>query len=853
MLNRYSIGFRIAFWSGVALVILGTVITGYAVTRMQAMADNQHMDGLEAAHDLARNAASREAASIDAALEVPLDAVRTLAQAYVSAVRPADDKLTNEDWERLRHRFKRLETAVDLAKSTVGRYIAAEQRGEMTREQAQAAALDILRSMRYEDDNYLWVQDRHTPVPRMVMHPNASQLEGQILDDPKWNNAMGRNQNLFAALDEQIADDGEGWVHYSWPFPGSTDLQPKLSFGRLIPEWNWVIGSGIWSHRVAFYSRKDINQMLKSVLEENPNFVSVYTVWEPNAFDAQDEFYVNTRGTDDSGRFMTAWTRDTNGAAVLAAVTDYDAPGAGDFYQVPKQTGQEAIIDPRTEQSQGQETMISSLVAPVMLEGDFRGMVGIDMRLNELQRMVEQAAQNLFDGAASVAVISHNGTLVASSRNPQLVGKTISALHRKGDQVAQAVARGESLQINSVLPSGEEEIFTLEPIEFGRATTPWAVQVKVPMAKALAMGQEAAAKTRQAAAVMMIVSILSVLAGVAGMSWLSLAIVRRVKTTSATMREIADGDGDLTNNLPEDGHDELAELAEAFNRFQKRMRDLIAQVISASERVATAAEQLTATSSATSDQIGRQQSESDQVATAMNEMTATVAEVAKNAAEAAEAASAADQDTQQGQTGVTEATQLIRATAEQIQSTATTVSRLSQDAENIGSVLDVIRGIADQTNLLALNAAIEAARAGDQGRGFAVVADEVRTLAGRTQTSTTEIQTMIERLQQGSGQAVDAMEQARTQVNKNAEMAEQSLQGLVSIAEAVARIRDMNMQIASATEEQSAVAEEVDRNLVSGAQAIEQIATGSREINHAAEELAQLAADQLQRVGRFKV
>ncbi|MBK5970180.1 Putative methyl-accepting chemotaxis protein YoaH [Thiorhodovibrio litoralis] len=853
MFNRHSIGFRIAFWSGVGMIALGGVITGYAVTRMQAMAESQRVAGLEAARELARNAASREAASIDAALEAPLDAARTLAQAYVSAVRPDDDKLTNEDWRRLQYRFKRLETAVDLAKSIVARYIAAEQRGEMTREEAQAAAIDVLRSMRYEDENYIWVQDRHKPVPRLVMHPDAPQLDGQIMDDPKWDNAMGRNQNLFIAMDEQVADDGKGWMHYSWPMPGSTEPQPKLAFGRLIPEWNWVLGSGVWSHRVAFYSRNDINQMLKSVLEENPDFVSVYTVWEPDAFDAQDEFYVDTPGTDDSGRFMTNWTRGGDGAAVLAAVTDYAESGAGDFYQIPKQTGQEAIIDPRMEQIQGQESMITSLVAPVMLEGGFRGMVGIDVRLSELQRMVEQAAQDLFDGEASVAVLSHNGTVVATSRNPQLIGENVSGLHRQGDQVAQAVARGESLQIESVSPSGAEEIFTLEPIKVGHTNAPWAVQIKVPMAKALAMGQEAAAETQHAAAVMIIVSIISVLAGVAGMSWLAHAIVRRVKTASGTMTDIADGDGDLTHSLSETGNDELAELAHAFNRFQKRVRDLVGQVIDASQRVATAAEELTATSSSTSDQIGRQQSESDQVATAMNEMTATVAEVARNAAEAAEAARAADQETQQGQSTMSEAASLIQTTARQIQSTAEAVGRLSQDADNIGQVLDVIRGIADQTNLLALNAAIEAARAGDQGRGFAVVAGEVRTLASRTQDSTTEIQTMIERLQEGSNQAVSAMDQARGQIDKNAEMAEGARAGLVSIAEAVALIRDMNMQIASATEEQSSVAEEVDRNLVNSAQAMDQIATGSREINNAAAELAQLAIDQLERVGRFKV
>jgi methyl-accepting chemotaxis protein len=853
MFNRHSIGFRIAFWSGVAMIALGTVITGYAVMRMQQMADTQRESGLQAARDLALNAASREAAAIDAALEVPLDAARTLAQAFVSAARPDDENMTAADWERLRKRFRRMEMAADLAESLIAPYIAAERDGGMTREQAQAEALKVIGTMRYDNGNYLWVQDRTKPVPRMLMHPIATQLDGQILDDPKYENAMGRDQNLFVALDEQVADDGDGYVYYRWPMPGSSEPKPKLSYGRLIPQWDWIIGSGLWADRIAFYSRDDINQMLKSVLQENPDFLGVYTAWEPNAFDGRDAAYANTPGTDASGRFIPYWKRAADGTPALEALVEHDQAGPGDYYQIPKKSKREAIIDPYTYTVQGREVLLTSLVAPIMLDGVFRGIAGIDMRLDEFQGVVERAAAGLFDGEGSMAIIANDGTLVASNAHPELVGKNVAELHAEGDKVKQAIAKGETLQVTSVSPSGTEEIFTLVPIEAGRTDTPWAVQVKIPMAKALALAEEAAAQTRQSATFMIIVSVIAILVAVVGMSWLARAIVRRIRGATETMREIADGDGDLTHKLPEDGRDELAELATAFNRFQERVRELIAQVIGASERVATAAEQLTATSSATSDQIGRQQSESDQVATAMNEMTATVAEVARNAAEAAEAARAADQETQQGQTTMSEAAALIQATAQQIQSTAAAVGRLSQDAENIGSVLDVIRGIADQTNLLALNAAIEAARAGDQGRGFAVVAGEVRTLASRTQESTTEIQSMIERLQEGSSQAVSAMEQARGQVDKNAEMAEGARSSLVSIAQAVAHIRDMNMQIASATEEQSSVAEEVDRNLVSSAQAIEHIATGSREINNAAAELSQLAAEQLERVGHFKV
>ena len=852
MFNPHSIGFRIALWSGVSMVALGVVIGGYAVTELQRMADDQRAKELQNAQALALNAASGEAARIKAALEVPLDAARTLAQALVSAAHPENDQFTAEDWERLRQRFNHLQIAVDLAESLIAPYLAAEQGGTMPRKRAQEEALRLLANLRYDQGNYLWVQDRTQPIPRTLMHPLRPELNGQIGNSPQFNTALGRGENLLAALARAVDDDGEGYVHYLWPAPGTGQLRPKLAYGRLIRDWDWVIATGLSADRLFFYSRDDINFMLKSILRENPGFLGVYTAWEPNAFDGRDAQFVNTPGTDGSGRFIPYWNRAPDGTLALEPLLDYDQPGPGDYYQLPKRTQREVIIDPYRYPVQGQEVWLTSLVAPVLRQGAFRGIVGIDLRLDDLQQGVKAAAARLFDGTAQVTILAHRGTVVASSAHPEWIGQDLAKVHPQGERIKQAIARGETLELTDQL-DGTERLVALAPVEIGRTGTPWAVEVMLPMSNIQAQSEAAAAKIREAAALMLGLVVLAVLIGVAGMSWLAHSIVRRLRTATDTMRDIAEGEGDLTRSLPETGRDELAELASAFNRFQRRVRDLVAEAMTASQRVAAAAEELSATSRAANAQVQCQQSESDQVATAMNEMTATVADVAKSAAAAAEAARTADQDTQQGQAVMTEALQLIQNTADQVQSTAAAVAHLSQEAENIGQVLDVIRGIADQTNLLALNAAIEAARAGEQGRGFAVVAGEVRTLASRTQDSTTEIQRMIEQLQQGTRQAVAAMEQARTLIERNAAMAAQSQQALTNISAAVARIRDMNTQIASATEEQSAVATEVDRNLVNSAQAIEQIAAGAHQIEHAAAELAQLAAQQLGQLQRFRV
>jgi methyl-accepting chemotaxis protein len=233
-------------------------------------------------------------------------------------------------------------------------------------------------------------------------------------------------------------------------------------------------------------------------------------------------------------------------------------------------------------------------------------------------------------------------------------------------------------------------------------------------------------------------------------------------------------------------------------------------------------------------------------------MAATSQEVARNTAAAANAARQADSETQAGREVVNQAIDAIDHLAQEVVSAADVIHRLEAESGKIGTVLDVIRGIAEQTNLLALNAAIEAARAGEQGRGFAVVADEVRTLATRTQESTQEIQKMIERLQTGAKSAVQVMEQGRSKAQVSVQQAARAGTSLDTIATAVSAISDMNAQIASAAEEQGAVAEEINRNITNISQIANQTASGAEQTATASAELAKLAARLQTHVGRFK-
>jgi len=311
--------------------------------------------------------------------------------------------------------------------------------------------------------------------------------------------------------------------------------------------------------------------------------------------------------------------------------------------------------------------------------------------------------------------------------------------------------------------------------------------------------------------------------------------------------------GDLTGKVGYHGTDELGHIADGFDRMAANFRSTLEQLASATAQLASAAEETSAVTRDTNANIRRQQTETDQVATAMNEMNATVHEVAKSASHAAEAAHAAEKETTNGKRVVGQTIEVIDSLARDVEQAAQVIRDLAKESENIGTVLDVIRGIAEQTNLLALNAAIEAARAGEQGRGFAVVADEVRTLASRTQQSTQEIQAMIERLQTGTAGAVKAMEKSQTQARAGVQQAAAAGTSLDSIATSVNTINDMNTQIASASEEQSAVAEEINKNITNISDVAVQTAAGSNQTASASEQLAKLAEELQTLVGRFRI
>ena len=412
-----------------------------------------------------------------------------------------------------------------------------------------------------------------------------------------------------------------------------------------------------------------------------------------------------------------------------------------------------------------------------------------------------------------------------------------SILKRKGQQLDFNLQAGELL--NTVEANATAVNQSMGSLNKAIESTSQAVSVK-----AIDEVDSASYKTLALVLIAIVVAVL-----------VSIAVIRPLKHSLDKVNNALNilASGNLTHKLDDSGHDEFAELSRNCNRLVDSLRTLIQGILDRSNQLAAAAEETSAITAQTTAGIQEQKNQVDQVATATTQLSSSAMQVSTSADEALNQIRQADEEAQHMRAIADENKRTILALADEVAKASQVINKVHSDSASIGSILDVIRGIAEQTNLLALNAAIEAARAGEQGRGFAVVADEVRSLASRTQDSTQEIQQMIQVLQQGTQEAVSVMELGREQASSCVEKTEQANVALESISNAVHYAHDSGTHIANAAQEQNLVSQQVSEKLEHIAAISEETATGADQTAQSSHQVAQLAEELQASVGEFKV
>ncbi len=608
--------------------------------------------------------------------------------------------------------------------------------------------------------------------------------------------------------------------------------------------------------------REELINLARQTLIENPNLTSTYIAWEPNGVDANDLMYRGDEPGMLDGRFASWIYRDGSGQMKIDRLSDIEDTRlldtgirAGEYYLCPREQLKPCVGDPAPYDMNGQTYLLSSFNAPILVDGKFHGIVGADISVDFIQQLLSNANAQLYGGVGEIALISNNGRLAAYSIDKSLIGKPAAQILDAEEQVlVQRLPAGQShYQIDQA--GGHVALFL--PFSFEGTDARWVLMLQLPIAEVLkdldqlmaALGAE----SRSSLTTMLIIGVLIAVAGLLAIWLISRRITRPLRDMVVMLDNIGQGEGDLTQRLHIDSRNELGQIATGFNTFLTRLQGMISGVVGSVQKVSDASEHTADIAIRTDKGVQTQLAEIELVATAVHEMTATAQDVARNATQAAEAASHADRAANQGRHIVQDTGATITELAGEIGRAVDVVQTLARDSENIDAILVTIRSIAEQTNLLALNAAIEAARAGEQGRGFAVVADEVRNLAQKTQQATGEIQQMIQQLQNGTRDVVQVMEQSQSRTQRSVEQADAAAEALQAITQAVSLINDMNNQIASAAEEQSAVAEDINRNVTNIGQVAQDVAGGAEEASQASAGLTRLAEQQRRLINQFKV
>ncbi|QXB30143.1 methyl-accepting chemotaxis protein [Aeromonas sp. FDAARGOS 1405] len=603
-------------------------------------------------------------------------------------------------------------------------------------------------------------------------------------------------------------------------------------------------------------SRPQVESLLGSSLQQASGISSIYAQFEPDGYDGEDGNWLGgaSHSVASKGSLEVYFTKDQGGAVAQQAVdaaaseakfdTSLNEFGIrnSEWYLCGRDTRQPCLMEPYLyEISPGNKMLMTSLTVPVLRDGKFVGLAGVDMNLPIFQQLAENLGKSLYDNKADVTLVSKMGLIVGSNRYADKLGRPLK-------EVGLTLPDGQPV-------SSDSDFILHQPIRVEAANTQWWLMIKVP--KALALGKAHAISNELGTLLVdaqrqQIIAMGGITLLVLGLLvWFIQTITAPLSLISRHVGHLSSNEGDLTQQMEIDTHQELIDLGSQLNAFLGKLRGMVQMSKGIGQQVYQQAREMKHTADTMRSSLDEQNLELESVVSAMHQMSTTAVSVAGYAEQAAQESEAATHHINTAQQTLSNARNEIHTLVGDMHEADKAVALVAQRSTNISRILDVIRAIAEQTNLLALNAAIEAARAGDMGRGFAVVADEVRALANKTRESTDEIGQLIGSLQTEVSSSQRLMNTGIERSTTTVQGTEQAFEALNRVVAQIQQIHDHISQVATAAEQQSAVSDDINKNLMrigDTANVIGQEASSSHQLSEALEQAATALASQLDRL-----
>jgi methyl-accepting chemotaxis protein len=648
--------------------------------------------------------------------------------------------------------------------------------------------------------------------------------------------------------------------------------------------------------------RRLFNLMVRALIEENPQIVSAFSIWEPNALDGRDAEFVNTPGTDHTGRFIPYWCRNPAGEIILEPLVNYEVPGPGDYYLIPRRTGEETLVEPYEYEVGGKKMLITTVVMPIKNRGRFVGAMGFDIDIAAIQSHVAQIKP--YEG--SVAILYSNGGLVSSHFDPDRIGRAMTETEQdvagpRLDALRSAIQKGEDFSFTNNVPTlGGEMVFVNVPVSVGHTATPWALMLGIPNRVILA-------PIYRMLLAGLLIAVLMLLLISAGGFWVARSISRPLKKMTLILNDI--GEGDLTRQLEARSKDEIGDLARYFNAALEKIKNLVFtiknqsaalfdignELASSMTETAAAINEITANIQSIKGRALNQSASVTETNATMEQITVNIdklnGHVDRQSSSVAQSSSAIEemlaniqsvtQTLGKNMDSVKELINSSEAGRASLQEVASDIQEIARESEGLLEINAVMENIASQTNLLSMNAAIEAAHAGEAGKGFAVVADEIRKLAENSGEQSKTISTVLKKIKDSIDKITKSTEivlnkfeaidggirtVSNQEENIRSAMEEQSA-GSKQILEAISLLNDVTQMVKGGSQEMLEGSKQIiqeSKNLEIATQEISNgmndMATGAEQINTAVSRVQEISGQNkesvnilVREVSKFKV